>query len=158
MSRRRHERKVEKAHRHATPARSVRQADRVERLAYSIAQAAEALGVSPSTVRRSIVPAVETVETEWGQRLIPVDALERYIDERRRPARPRPRPAPAGRPPAVPPPIVQRIQAEHEAGKTLGQIARDLDADQVPTAQNGRRWWPSSVRAVLLRSSPPPPV
>ena len=140
MSRRRHERKVEKTHRHTTPARSIRQADTVERLAYSIAQAAEALGVNPSTVSRSIVPVVETVETEWGQRLIPVDELERYMAERRRPARPRARAAPVGRPPAVPREVSERIRAEHAAGKTLGQIARDLDADQVPTAQGGRRW------------------
>jgi Recombinase len=154
MSRRRHERKVEKAHRHASPPRPVRQTDAVERLAYSIAQAAEALGVNPTTVSRAVVPVVETIETEWGQRLIPVDELERYVAERRRPARPRPRAAPVGRPPAVPPKVVERICAEHAAGKTLGQIARDLDADQVPTAQDGRRWWPSSVRAVVLRSTP----
>lgn len=154
MSRRRHDRKVEKAHRHTTAVRPLRQADTVERLAYSIAQAAEALGVNPTTVSRAVVPVLETIETEWGQRLIPVDELERYVAERRRPARSRPRAAPVGRPPAVRPDIVERIQAEHAAGKTLGQIARDLDADQVPTAQNGRRWWPSSVRTVLIRSRP----
>ena len=90
MSRRRHERKVEKAHRHATPPGPIRQAETVERLAYSIALAAEALGVHPTTVSRAAVPMVETIETEWGQRLIPVDELERYVAERRRPARPRP--------------------------------------------------------------------
>jgi hypothetical protein len=36
----------------------------------------------------------------------------------------------------------------------LGQIARGVDADQLPTALGGRRWWPSSVRAILLRSDP----
>ena len=118
-------------------------------------QAAEALGVSASTVSRSVVPFVETVELEGGRVLIPVDELERYVAERRRPVPPRPQRAPVGRPPAVPSDVAERIRAEHAAGRTLGQIARGLDADQVPTAQGGRRWWPSSVRAVLIRSDPP---
>src|SRR5262245_55728303 len=152
MSRRRHERGVEKAHRHAVPARPVREAETVVRLTYSIAQAAEALDVHPSTVSRSVVPTVETIETEWGQRLIPVDEIERYVAERRRPVPRRRPPAAVGRPSAVPDAVARRIREEHAAGRTLGEIARGLDADQVPTAQNGRRWWPSSVRAVLLRS------
>lgn len=155
MSRRRQQRKAEKAHRHAPPPRTVNQAESVERLAYSVDQAAAAIGVSRSTFSRRVLPFVETIDTEWGQRLIAVDELERYVAERRQPATRRPRVTPLGRPPAVSRNIVQRIQAEHAAGKTLGQIARDLDADHVPTAQGGRRWWPSSVRAVLLRSSPP---
>jgi len=57
-----------------------------------------------------------------------------------------------GRPAAVPPELVEHNRAEHAAGKCLGQIARDLNADAVRTAQGGRRWWPSTVRAVLLRS------
>jgi len=148
------QRRAEKAHRHAPPPRTVIQAESVERLAYSVGQAAAAIGVSRSTFSRRVLPFVETIDTEWGQRLIAVDELERYVAERRQPAT-RPRVTPLGRPPAVSPNIVQRIQAEHAVGKTLGQIARDLDADDVPTAQGGRRWWPSSVRAVLLRSGPP---
>jgi hypothetical protein len=156
MSRRRHERKVEKAARHAVPPRPIRKAETTVRLAYSIVQAAEALGVNPSTVSRSVVPAVETVETEWGQRLIPVDELERYVAERRRPIPQRRPSAPVGRPSTVSADVARRIRDEHAAGRTLGQIARGLDADHVPTAQNARQWWPSSVRVVLLRSTPPP--
>ena len=145
---------VQKTRRHAANQGSIRPADSVERLAYSIVQAAEALGVSASTVSRSVVPVVETFELDGGRVLIPVDELERYLAERRRPVPPRPKRAPVGRPAAVPPEVAQRIGAEHAAGRTLGQIARGLDADQSPTAQGGRRWWPSSVRAVLLRSDP----
>jgi hypothetical protein len=154
MARRRHERKVQKTRRHASDPGALRPADSVERLAYSIVQAAEALGVSPSTVSRSVVPFVETVVLEGGRVLIPVDELERCVAERRRPVPPRPRRAPVGRPPAVPAEVAERIRAEHAAGRTLGQIARGLDAHRIPTAQGGRRWWPSSVRAVLLRSDP----
>jgi hypothetical protein len=153
MSRNRHERRVQKTRRHASDPTAIRQADSVQRLAFSILQTAEALGVAASTVSRSVVPLVETFELEGGRVLIPVDELERFLAERRRSVRPRPRKPPVGRPPAVPSEVAERIQAEHAAGRTLGQIARGLDADQVPTAQGGRRWWPSSVRAVLVRSN-----
>jgi hypothetical protein len=76
---------------------------------------------------------------------IPPDELERYLAERRRTVPPRPQQAPVGRPPAVPSDVAKGICAEHAAGRTLGQIARSLDADQIPTAQGRRRWWPSSV-------------
>jgi hypothetical protein len=151
MSRRRHQRSVRKTRPHAPDSATIRPADNVERLAYSIVQAAEALGVSASTVIRSVVPFVETIELERGRVLIPVDELERYVAERRRPVPPRPKRAPVGRPPAVPSEVAERIRTERAAGRTLGQIARGLDADEIPTAQGARRWWPSSVRAVLIR-------
>jgi hypothetical protein len=151
----RHERRVQKTRRHASDPTAIRQAEGVERLAYSILQAAEALGVAASTVSRSVVPVVETIEVEGGRVLIPVDELERYVAGRRRPVSPRPRRAPVGRSSAVPAKIAVRIRREHDAGRTLGQIARGLDADRIPPAQGGRRWWPSSVRAVLLRCDQP---
>jgi hypothetical protein len=151
VSRNRHERRVQKTRRHASNRTAIRQADNVERLAYSILQAAEALGVAATTVSRSVVPVVETIEVDGGRVLIPADELERYVAERRRSVSPRPRRAPVGRPPAVPARVAERIRAEHGAGRTPGEIARGLDADRIPTAQGGRRWWPSSVRAILLR-------
>jgi hypothetical protein len=83
----RRERRRARARRHPNPApRSppVRQvelheASSVERLAYSRKQAAEALGVSIATIDRRVVPAIETVKTPWGQRLIPVDELKRFL-------------------------------------------------------------------------------
>ena len=155
MARRRHERRVQQTRRHASDSTAIRQADSVERLAYSILQAAEALGVSASTVSRSIVPLVETIGLESGRVLIPVDELERILAERRRPVSPQPQRAPVGRPSAVPPDVAVRIGAERAAGRTLGQIARGLDGDEVPTAQGARRWWPSSVRAILIRCDSP---
>jgi hypothetical protein len=155
VSRSRYERRVQKTRRHASDPTGIRQAESVERLAYSILQAAEALGVAASTVSRSVVPVVETIEVEGGRVLIPMDELERYVAERRRRVSPRPLRAPVGRPPAVPAEVAERIRGEHAAGRTLGQIARGLDADRIPTAQGGRRWWPSSVRAILLRRNPP---
>jgi hypothetical protein len=161
VSRRRVRHKNEKARRHAVPLyripapplKIVREATRVERLAYTRTQAAEALGVSRSTFNRRILPLVETVEMPWGARLIPVDELQRLTTERRRPARAQAKPsATPGRPATVAPDIVERIWAERAAGRSLGQIARALNTDQVPTAHGGAQWWPSTVSAVLRRA------
>src|SRR6266511_5867382 len=162
MSRRRSRRRSEKARRRACPKIAedvsrvvVREATRVERLAYTRTQAAAALGISRSTFIRRVLPFIETVEMPWGTKLVPVDELERLVTERRRPPRERrPRSRPAGRPPILPPAVVKRIRAERAAGKSLAQIARDLNASGTPTAHGGRQWWPSTVRNVLVRPSP----
>ena len=134
--------------------RIVRSAPYVERLAYTRSQAAEALGVSRSTFIRRVLPYVDTIEMPWGAKLIPVDELERLVAERRKVAHPPPEPTPPGRPPAVPKDVVLRIQAEHAAGTSLRQIAAALNQDGVATAHGGVRWWPSTVRSVLERSTP----
>jgi hypothetical protein len=131
----------------------LRETRKVERLAYSRRQAAEALGVSISTIDRRVVPAISTVKTPWGQRLIPVIELERFVREHAQAGIPRPAPRPAGRPAVLPTPIVSRIRREHSSGKTLGEIARALTAEGVPTAHGGRQWWPSTVRGVLIRAA-----
>jgi Recombinase len=130
---------------------SFRETEKVERLAYSRKQAAEALGVSISTIDRRLVPAVSTVKTPWGQRLIPVSELERFIREHVESSRTRAERHPAGRPATLPREVVDRIRLEHVRGRSLGDIARTLDAEAVPTAHGGRRWWPSTVRAVIQR-------
>jgi Recombinase len=125
--------------------------DRVERLTYTRKQAAAALGVSLATLDRRVVPAVATVQTEWGGRLIPVAELERYLAQRRQEARAQRKwPARPGRKPGLRPEVVARILDEHAGGTSLGEIARRLNADGVPTSQGGRQWWASTVRAVLL--------
>ena len=130
----------------------VRQADYVERLAYTRSQAAQALGISRSTLRR-LLPYVETIEMPWGGKLIPVDEVERLVLERRRTARPQIEPATRGRKPTVPPKLAKRIRDERSAGRSLRQIADDLTAEGVPTAHGGARWWASTVRAVLQRAA-----
>lgn len=158
VSRRRQKRRSQKARRHAvvnsaaTPVEVLREAFRVERLVYTRTQAAAALGVSRSTFDRRVLPLIETVEMPWGTRLIPVDELERLIAERRRPAGEERRGLQArGRPAAVAPEVVERIRRERTEGKSLAEIARRLTGDRVPTAHGGQRWWPSTVRSILLR-------
>jgi AraC-like DNA-binding protein len=168
MSRRRQQRRADKTRRHlqpthqperpvdrsaaASPGVVVREARQVERLAYTRSQAAQALGISPSTLRR-LLPYIETIELPWGTSLIPVDELERVAVERRRTARPRLEAATRGRKRSVPPEIAKRIHHERSAGKSLRQIADDLNAERIPTAHGGEKWWPSTIRAVIRRAA-----
>lgn len=131
-----------------------RPAARVEQLTYTRRQAAEALGVSLSTIDRRVVPVLDSFFNEWGMRLIPVDKLKRYIAENVRPTLARQNPGRRpGRRPTVPPDVVARVRAEHADGSSLGKIARRLNEDGIATAQGGRKWWPSTVRDVLSRTS-----
>jgi hypothetical protein len=156
MSRRRQQRRAQKERRHAPPPTVVREATRVERIAYTRTQAAEALGISRSTFNRRVLPYIETVEMPWGARLIPADELERLLAERRRPPRESSRASrPPGRPQSLAPDIVKRLCAERAAGKSLAQIARELNGNGAPTAHGGAQWWPSTVQALLVRARPP---
>lgn len=53
-----------------------------------------------------------------------------------------------GRPTSLPADVVTRIVTEHRAGTSWSAIARALEADGVPTAQGGARWYPATVRKV----------
>lgn len=160
MSAKRKRRRQRKLQRRAEPKRiwappgELQDVDEPNRLAYSRNQAAEALGVSISTIDRRVVPAVRTVKTPWGQRLIPVAELERFLREHLEPPREPGERGVAGRPPSLPRRVVERIRLEYARGRSLADIARELNGESVPTAHGGRQWWPSTVRAVLVRSSP----
>jgi hypothetical protein len=167
MAGRRQRRRAEKAKRHAVASRleppridpevwlHFREASRVERLAYTRTQAAQALGVGRSTFDRTILPLIETVVMPTGTLLVPVDELERFLTERRQ--RARCARIPAGRPgrkPGVPADVRARIQRERAAGHSLSEIAGGLNDDDVATSQGGLKWWPSTVQAVLTGPRP----
>ena len=156
MGKRRQRRRREKELRHAAKPPSApddaRLVTPVEPLVYTREQAAQALGVSLATLDRRVVPAIATVKTEWGARLVPAAELERYLAERREERRIERRAERSDRRSALPPEVVARIRRDHARGATLGEIARRLNHDGIPTGQGGRQWWPSTVRAVLVRS------
>jgi hypothetical protein len=164
MSAKRRKRREEKLLRHRrvepkriwAPPGEFQEVVEAERLAYSRKQAAEALGVSISTVDRRLVRTVHTVKTPWGQRLIPVAELERFLRKHLEPPRQPAERGIAGRPPSLPRRVVERIRLEYARGRGLADIARQLNEDGVATAHGGRQWWPSTVRAVLVRSGPLP--
>ena len=55
-----------------------------------------------------------------------------------------------GRPVEMSEDVRARIVAERKAGASVSAIARRLTAEGMPTAQDGKRWYPSTVRAALL--------
>jgi DNA invertase Pin-like site-specific DNA recombinase len=57
-----------------------------------------------------------------------------------------------GRPPQMSQYAIERIRRERAAGKSLAAIANGLNADRIPTAQGGRRWYPATVRYTLNRT------
>jgi transcriptional regulator with XRE-family HTH domain len=138
------------------PPGALQEVDEPNRLAYTRRQAAEALGVSVSTIDRRLIPSVHTVKTPWGQRLIPFAELERFLRKHLEPPRELRERGSAGRPQSLPRRTVARIRLEYARGRGLADIARALNEDGVPTAHDGRQWWPSTVRAVLVRSNPLP--
>jgi DNA invertase Pin-like site-specific DNA recombinase len=58
-----------------------------------------------------------------------------------------------GRPPTMTQYVIDRIRRERKSGKSLAAIANGLNADRIPTAQGGRRWYPATIRYTLNRTS-----
>lgn len=54
-----------------------------------------------------------------------------------------------GRPRAMADAVRERIVNERTEGKTLAAIAEGLNAEGVPTARGGAKWYPSTVKAAL---------
>ena len=54
-----------------------------------------------------------------------------------------------GRPATLPAELVARIVTDRASGVSFGKIAAALNADGVPTAQGGKRWYPATVKAVV---------
>jgi hypothetical protein len=128
--------------------------DRLAPLVYSREQAARLLGISLATLDRWVVPTLATVKTEWGARLIPAAELQRFLAERREQPRARHRSKErSGRKSTLDAETVARILRERGEGMSFGEIARGLNRDAVSTGQGGRRWWPSTVRAVFVRAN-----
>jgi DNA invertase Pin-like site-specific DNA recombinase len=59
-----------------------------------------------------------------------------------------------GRPRQLPSKVRARIKRRRKTGISLSAIANELNRDRVPTAHGGRRWYASTVRAVLRSADP----
>lgn len=63
-----------------------------------------------------------------------------------------------GRPRGMTDDVRQQIVASYLSGHGWTAIARELNAAEVPTAQGGSRWYPSTVRAVYASVEKPYPL
>ncbi|HET6873457.1 MAG TPA: recombinase family protein [Acidimicrobiales bacterium] len=100
------------------------------------------LGVDTSTAAGSMMASILATFAEFERRLIGERTKAALAQKRAAGVR-------LGRPQAVPDAVVGRIVAERAGGATLQRIADGLNADGVPTAQGGGKWWPSTVTGVL---------
>lgn len=104
------------------------------------------LGLDLSTPQGELVANVIASVAQWERKIIGQRTKEALAVKKAQGVR-------VGRPPTLPTRVVRRMQRERAAGKSLATIADKLNADGVPTAQGGRRWYPATVRYTLRRSS-----
>ena len=100
------------------------------------------LGIDTTTANGELVANVVAAIGQWEARMIAERTRESLAVKRSRGER-------VGRPRLLPPEVRQRIVDRRAAGLSLRAIAAELNADQVPTAQGGRAWHASTVKAVL---------
>ncbi|MEJ2860541.1 recombinase family protein [Actinomycetospora flava] len=100
------------------------------------------LGVDTSTPAGEFVANTIANSAQYERRLIGQRTREGLAAKRAQGVR-------LGRPSSLPSDVVARIVREHAAGASLRGLATTLTAEDVPTAQGGVRWYPSTVRAVL---------
>ncbi len=104
------------------------------------------IGVDTSTINGELVASIIMALAQWERRIIgqrTKDALAAVRADGTR----------LGRPGNVSTEAEAVILALHDAGRPLRAIARNLNAQGIPTAQGGREWYASTVRDVLRRRS-----
>ncbi len=129
--------------------RSVRDAaDMLDRSArHGWALVALDLGVDTTTPAGEAMANVMTAFAQLERRLISQRTRDALAVKRSQGVR-------LGRPRSLPQAVVDRIVSEREQTRSWSAIARDLDAEGVPTAQGGKRWYPATVRAVYRSARP----
>ena len=100
------------------------------------------LGVDTSTPAGEMMASVLAIFAQFERRLIGQRTRDALAVKRSQGVR-------LGRPRTMPVNVRERIRRERATGLSLPKIAAGLNADSIPTAQGGRRWYPSTVSAAL---------
>jgi DNA invertase Pin-like site-specific DNA recombinase len=100
------------------------------------------IGVDTATLSGKAMAQMMAVFAELERGMIGLRTREALEAAKRRGTR-------IGRPPTLGATVVDRIVVDAAAGLSLRAIAARLNEDHVPTAQGGREWHASTVRAVL---------
>lgn len=95
------------------------------------------MSLSAEVNMRSAIDILRDLEDQHCQRLAEQAAVRKKANGER-----------LGRPVSLPEEVRDRIVRDRAIGMTLSAIARNLTADEVPTARGGH-WHPATVRAVL---------
>lgn len=99
-----------------------------------------------STSEGRLVANILVSLAEFERELIGARIREGLAEAKRRGKR-------LGRTQRIAPEVARRIEREHGLGASLHEIARGLNADAVPTTRGGSRWYPATVRGVLVRGA-----
>lgn len=100
------------------------------------------LGVDTSTPTGEMVANIMASLAEWERRMIGERTKTALAEKRAEGVR-------LGRPRTLPEEVRSAIVGMKRAGSSLSAIARELNEQGIPTAHQGARWYPSTVRAVL---------
>lgn len=100
------------------------------------------LGIDTSTPHGGLMAHVLASVAEYERQVIGVRTRE-GMEQRRREG------VHLGRRPKLEESLIARIVAAHESGQNMSSIARDLNAESVPTAHDGREWYASTIKTIL---------
>lgn len=103
------------------------------------------LGVDTTSPSGELVANLMAAVAQWERRAIGQRTRDALAARRAAGVR-------LGRPPVLERALVARIRKMRGRGRSLRQIADKLNAEGIPTAQGGRCWHASTVRAVLSRA------
>ena len=101
------------------------------------------LGLDPTTPTGELVATIMAAVAQWERRAIGTRTKDALAAKRAQGVR-------LGRPSVLPAEVTDRIVSAYQAGMSWSAIARQLDADGVPTAHGGLKWYPATVRKVAL--------
>jgi DNA invertase Pin-like site-specific DNA recombinase len=101
------------------------------------------VGVDTTTPQGEMVANIMATFAQFERRLIGQRTKDALAVKRAEGVR-------LGRPPTLPRAVVRRIKRLRRNGKSYRQIADSLNEATVATAQGGRRWYPATVRKILL--------
>jgi DNA invertase Pin-like site-specific DNA recombinase len=101
------------------------------------------LGIDLATPAGEFLSNVMASAAQWERRVIGQRTRDALAVKRAQGVR-------LGRPQMISADLVARIRAAHKAGTGWSALARQLNDEGVPTAHGGTRWYPSTVRAVVM--------
>jgi DNA invertase Pin-like site-specific DNA recombinase len=101
------------------------------------------LGLDLSTPQGELVGNVIASVAQWERRMIGQRTREALAVKRAQGVR-------LGRPPVLDKSVASRIRRARSRGQSYAAIANKLNAEEVPTAQGGKLWYASTVRAVAV--------
>lgn len=100
------------------------------------------IGLDTTTANGRMMAGIVAVVAEWERELIGQRTRDALAVKRMQGVT-------LGRPRTMPADLVTRMRRMRERGASYAGIAEKLNAERVPTAQGGQRWYPSTVRKAL---------